>query len=269
MTQTFIRSSSQPGEKIKNSIAEATTRKKFTMPLDRPPIYMNIAETKWQYSVLSNKPVTLTPIADYELPIPAPLVDSNPIRYNPNFSSREQGSRIFPRVAKILDSPGAKLAASVGGLVVNQFKSVALEQPEFKEHTFEWKLSPRSRDESDMLTKMIHSLRKGMLPSVDGGRGVLHYPNIFWIAFKPSPVYMYKFKPAVIQNLDVDYAGNNPAPSFFFDDNTHEKPESIRLRINFLEIGYWVSGDLGTGEYPSNDPHDTDPFYRLKTGGEN
>ena len=68
------------------------------------------------------------------------------------------------------------------------------------------------------------------------------YPNIVQITVNPeNGNFPYKFKPAVIENLNVNYAGAGQ-PSFF---GSTQAPTEVEISMDLLEILLWTNQDYG------------------------
>ena len=116
-------------------------------------------------------------------------------------------------------------------------------QPTFKEYNFTWKLIPRDPKEARTINSIIRALKYAMLPdiNVDNGGTLLEYPYIIQTNFYGNDNYLYKFKPAAIKNVTVNYA---PAttPSFF--KGSQNVPTEVELKIHMIEIEYWTKQDI-------------------------
>jgi hypothetical protein len=133
-------------------------------------------------------------------------------------------------------------ALQLSGLAQNPFLTVLFKSPTFKKHTFSWKLAPNNREESDTLKQIINTFKSNMLPAISPNAGgtLLTYPNMAIINLRPDPDYLYKFKPCVVESMDVNYAMGGQ-PSFFKGTNA---PTEVQLSVNFLEIEYWLKEDV-------------------------
>jgi hypothetical protein len=129
------------------------------------------------------------------------------------------------------------------GYAVNPFLTVMFKQPTFKEYNFTWKLIPRDPKEARTINSIIRALKYAMLPdiNVDNGGTLLEYPYIIQTNFYGNDNYLYKFKPAAIKNVTVNYA---PAttPSFF--KGSQNVPTEVELKIHMIEIEYWTKQDI-------------------------
>jgi hypothetical protein len=131
------------------------------------------------------------------------------------------------------------------GMALNPFLSVMFKSPAFKQHSLSWKLSPSNEKESQTLNSIINTFRMNMLPNQSGALAgtLLTYPNIVQttISVNNGQYFTYAFKPAVIQNMDINFAPSGQ-PSFF--GNT-KAPTEIEIRLQLMEIEYWLASDYG------------------------
>ena len=111
-----------------------------------------------------------------------------------------------------------------------------------KNHSFEWKLAPRNKDETQNLFDMVHAFKHSALPSVGDGnlasRATMSFPDEVQIGIhgtsgtgKDMVEAMMMFKPCVIKNVTVNYTPDN-TPSFFREDGF---PTAISLRLDLQE----------------------------------
>lgn len=131
----------------------------------------------------------------------------------------------------------------MGGIADNPFNTVAFGGPSFKQHQFTWLLAPKSRQESEMLRQIVYTFKKMAHPellSMAAG-GFFKYPHIVWPRFMPKPLEknLYKFKPCVIVDCNIDYSPHG-AVGFFHGT---EAPIRAILTINLLEIEIWRNGN--------------------------
>jgi len=131
------------------------------------------------------------------------------------------------------------------GLALNPFLSVMFKSPAFKQHQLSWKLAPTSQDESITLNSIINTFRGNMLPNLSNALGgtLLQYPNIcqITISVNSDTYFTYAFKPAVIQNLDINWTGAGQ-PSFFGETKA---PTEVEITLQLMEIEYWLGSDYG------------------------
>jgi len=142
------------------------------------------------------------------------------------------------------------------GIAINNLKYVTLLAPKFRAYAYEWKLHPKNAAESQAIRDIYTGIKRGMHPSRFAGRLGFHFPNVFWLGYYPNADQLTKYKPAVITSCVIDYQGGNPTAAFF--RNT-EAPESIILRLSFLELEVWVSENFANATARA-DGQPSDPF---------
>jgi hypothetical protein len=152
-------------------------------------------------------------------------------------------------VATALTGANPAEILQLGGLAQNPFLTVLFKQPEFKKHTFGWKLAPNNAQESNTIKDIINSFKANMLPAMSPNAGgtLLTYPNIAIISLYPDETFLYKFKPCVIESMNINYAVGGQ-PSFFKGTNA---PTLVEITINLLEIEYWLKEDIEDNSFRS------------------
>lgn len=250
----------------------------ISFPTDVPKYYMLIIENQWlnrfgfdeNYALRSR----LRPERAYRLPLPNQLTDGHEINYDHNFNWLGILKNLAGSATLGLGSSFGDLGRGfLGGLgfSVNQFKMVTLEAPAFRQFSMEWKLSPRNFNESSLIRGIYLGIKRGMHPGATYGKILFHFPKIYWIGFYPNAGWLFKFKPCVIQGCQIDYQGGNPQPSFYADDvhfdpsdefsYSKNPPESILLRLSFLELEYWINTDFNNAELHA--PFDSSNWFEF------
>jgi hypothetical protein len=239
---------------------------KYTFPTDLPKVHLNLIEADWVQGLGR----TLQSRRLYRLPLPLQMPETTNVQFNNNFSYLEslgQGANnLFPVAGAVADlvAPIAGAVAGGTGFTVADLKGVTMESPQFKTHTFSWKLAPKSASESANIMRIITGIKIGMLPSYV--RPVLQFPKIYVPYFYPNANWLFKFKPCVIQSLTIDFNGGNPQPGFY---HVNQAPEGITMSMQLLEMEYWTSQDVERGTtdgLPDNDPHSAWTAYSLDNG---
>lgn len=143
------------------------------------------------------------------------------------------------------------------GYSPNQFFTVLLKGPTFKRNEFIWKLSPNSPDEAMAINKIIRKLNNAMAPGLFAGGLMFSFPRVFTISIMPNSRYMFKFKPCVLENLTANYTGAGRNAFLRADSVTagRNAPEFIELRLRFMELEFWLTGDFGQ-DHGSDNPAD-------------
>ena len=155
--------------------------------------------------------------------------------------------------------------SAAAGLSINTFKSVTLSAPQFRRHNLTFKMAPKDFNEAKAIQKIAYLLRRAMTPKRALFGALFEFPDIFLIAFSPNSKFLYKFKPCVLERINVDYTGGNQAPGFYRQQGnpSNAPPESVVITLQFLELEYWLESDYKTdGEgLPQSDPLDVFNFY--------
>lgn len=119
------------------------------------------------------------------------------------------------------------------GLALNPVLTQMFKHPEFKEHSFTWRLAPETQYESQTLQNIINTIKQQSLPDIVAGGAFFTYPSIAMIQiFSGANGSLYNFQPAVITAVTANYAPMG-VPSFFAGTNA---PTMVELTINLLEI---------------------------------
>lgn len=240
-------------------------------PSDLPPIHFNMIQADFATSGDQAR-AKLTSNTTISFPVPLSMTDPHRVIYNDGYSYlgalKDVGGTIFGNgiASNLATAGGTALGAAIKatGFSINSFRGVTIEQPQFKNHQFSWKFSPKSKEESITLQKILYRLKQAssLQFSDTFGRFVFAFPSVFIPYFSNAPV-MYKFKPCVITAIDADYVGGNEGPSFFRETDA---PESIVVQISLLELEYWVKEDYDkdmVDGLPSEDPFGAWNWYGI------
>lgn len=131
------------------------------------------------------------------------------------------------------------------GAVPNPHLATFFQGIEMRSYGFEWLFAPRNKEESKTLQDIIKQLKVNSLPTFSKrGQAAFTYPDLCFIEMYPwannKEEELIKFKPALLRNVQVDYA---PAgPSFFAGTNL---PTLIKLGLEFTETEYFTGEDYG------------------------
>lgn len=144
------------------------------------------------------------------------------------------------------------------GTTLNPFTALQFQGMSLRDHSFKFRFSPNSLNESTMLQKVINEFKVRMLPNTKGL--FFDYPDICVISFK-TPNTPYSFKTCFLKNLTVNYAPSG-VPSFFKGGNFSTE---VEITLDFGEIepvtrndilknaGDLTNGALGVSGVPDKD----------------
>ena len=141
------------------------------------------------------------------------------------------------------------------GEAVNPHQTLTFDGVALKDHTFTFEFAPENSTQSERIRDAIKTLKKAALPeyqSVGGGgqgggsntltRGLLKYPNLIEVSFVGlDQDFFYRFKPAMIRDISVDYSPQGNA--LLNGGGGGARPAFITLTISFKEQAIWTKED--------------------------
>jgi len=150
--------------------------------------------------------------------------------------------------------PGAFGAADVGsalsassGTALNPFKEVIFEAVDFRSFAFKYRFFPKSRQESDDIKRIINLFKFHMHPELSTGKLFFIYPSEFQITYyfgTSENNYFHKFRPCVLQNMEVTYGGEQ------FSSFRDGHPTEINVALTFQETEILTRNMIGeSGTY--------------------
>lgn len=133
------------------------------------------------------------------------------------------------------------------GYATNQFFIVLMKGPTYKEYTFHWRLFPRNAAESNTIRNIITTLNNAAAVGITDTKLFWKFPMVARLSFVPNSSYLFKFKPAVIESIQANYAPQGSA-AFYHQTGA---PEAVDLTIVFKEMEYWLTGDFNNNDDPN------------------
>lgn len=129
----------------------------------------------------------------------------------------------------------AALLKVSGGLAVNPHKIVLFTGVDFRDHTFSWKLSPRNRNESNIIRNIVNAFAYYAHPEYVAAGLFFKYPEFFDIKFR-HPQYLFKLQPSVCTDVRVNFHGQG-YPAYIRDANgvLDPAPAEVELSLTFKE----------------------------------
>lgn len=134
---------------------------------------------------------------------------------------------------------------ALAGIAPNKFMTILLKGPKYKRHEFTWRLNPVGLDESATIRKIITKLNNLMAVGLAASGTLWTFPYIFYIKYIPNSDYLYKFKPAVLESMTVNYVPSG-TPAFYTPPTGAQgnPPDAVELRLRFMELEYWLAGQF-------------------------
>jgi len=154
------------------------------------------------------------------------------------------------------DTKIGRQAQSTAGLVRNPRTTAIFNGVTPRTHSFSFRLSPKNRAESDVISSIFETIRNNMLPDEAFGGAALNYPRIVTMSFEGvnksiTPVYF-----SFISDVRMDYTGGGGA-SFYKGGN----PIDMTLQINLKEINV-VTRNTFTNAVASGSAEDAARLFR-------
>jgi hypothetical protein len=124
------------------------------------------------------------------------------------------------------------------GAAPNEFLTVLLKGPAYKQYQFSWRMAPKTPEESETIRSIIATLNQNMAPKPGGA--IWRYPSVFKVSISPNERFMYGFKPAVLEDLQANYTPDGVGA---FKAGTGA-PAAVELTLSFKEIEFWSPEDF-------------------------
>jgi hypothetical protein len=147
----------------------------------------------------------------------------------------ETGAALLTKFAQIPQIAGVNTADIVGAsakVALNPFKEVLFEAIDFRAFNFKYRFFPKSVEEANAVEEIIKRFKFHMHPELSTNKLFFIYPSEFEIAYyfkNNENKYFHKFKPCVLESMDVTYGGEQF--SSFYDG----KPTEINVTLTFRE----------------------------------
>jgi hypothetical protein len=242
------------------------------------PFYMSFLFQAYEKRSINNSPF-LRSEGTIRLPIPDSLKDSTTVTYSEKSlglaaggaleeiaKGRGEGGNTLTSIGRAITTALGATAITAGenlvntylgggtgqavrayaGITTNPFQTILFEKPNFKIHSFTWKLTPKDANESNTIRNIIRTFQYHMLPGVSEGPGLFFsFPSMVTISLFPSSEFLYRFKPCVIDNVTVNYSPGS-TPSFYRGTGA---PTAVTITISLKEIEYFTNKDFTAEQF--------------------
>lgn len=164
------------------------------------------------------------------------LIDS--IRNNFNFSELSGGAFRALGTDIMTSNTAFRNISSTVGIAKNPFQAVMFNQMNLRTFNFQYKLVPRSYEDSVTIANIIKSFKMAQHPDygVDYLNNLMKYPNMFKIELSDKELekLMFKYGMCVLTDVSVNYHGEGSA--IYFEKDGKRAPASVILSLTFREI---------------------------------
>jgi hypothetical protein len=205
------------------------------------------------YSISQQNPFVgriANPTGGIKLPIPMKLNDNlimqwSPVSYTDTaINALKSGATAAGGPAGTLLSSGLLLASQFGGIAtgtsVNPLLFLQFQKPELRQFSLSWFLTPRNKQESDSIKKIITLCKKAASPERTGSMFLFSYPQVALIKMHPGNLYGHlRFKPCIITSVQANYSAG-PVPAF----HKNGAPALVSLTLNLMEMQFWFRSEI-------------------------
>lgn len=162
------------------------------------------------------------------------------------------GAILSSAIKKLNDSAG-NVFDKATGTALNPYQSLFFEGPELRNHSFTFRLSPNSLDESETLKDIIQAFKLRMHPEKNGLLYV--YPDeVDIILGANADKQVFTIYRSVLRSMSVNYAPQG-TPAFFSNKNSGPiHSTEVELTLEFGEIEPLTREKLGTLKAPKVEP---------------
>ena len=127
-----------------------------------------------------------------------------------------------------------QLMARSTGQIINPNMELLFNGPALREFRFQFKFTPRFREEGEEVRKIIRTFKKHSAPK-GKGKNFLKTPDIFQIRYLgeggTAHQFLNRFKLCALTNMSVNYTGDGTYATY--DNGT---PVSMTMDLNFKEL---------------------------------
>lgn len=143
----------------------------------------------------------------------------------------------FAQLPQIIGVNTADIIGASAKVALNPFKEVLFEAIDFRAFNFKYKFMPKSEQEAMAVFNIIEKFKFHMHPELSANKLFYIYPSEFQITYhfknkqnnKTDKGYFHKFKPCVLESMDVVYGGDQ------FSSFVDGKPTEINVSLTFRE----------------------------------
>ena len=150
----------------------------------------------------------------------------------------------FAKVPSMFGVNAQDVIGASSKVALNPFKEVLFESIDFRSFAFKYRFMPKSEAESKVVFDIIKQFKFHMHPELSDNKLFFIYPSEFEISYfyeQTENKYFHKFKPCVLESLDVNYGGESY--SSFKGGN----PTEINLSLVFKETEILTKKQIQNG----------------------
>jgi hypothetical protein len=160
--------------------------------------------------------------------------------------AQQIGSALISGAMQALGGEGIAAGAAVGlqmatGAARNPHKAVLFQGTNFRTHTFNFRLSPVTRDESDHIRTIVNLFKYHMTPGyitsgiLGQNNNFFAVPEFFQLEFS-HPSYLFELMPCILKDFNVNYQPQNYPAYARPVSGGDPAPMEVVISLSFQEI---------------------------------
>jgi hypothetical protein len=146
---------------------------------------------------------------------------------------------------------GTGLLSRVAGLAVDSSLELLFNGPSLREFSFSFKMTPRSKNEAQMVRSIIRTFKQAMSVKRSESVLLLKSPHTFRISYLTSTKdhpYLNRFKECALTNCSVNYTPDGQYMSYNDSDPGGRSMTAYELSLSFSELEPIFDDDYETME---------------------
>ena len=169
--------------------------------------------------------------------------------------------------AKSLESAlgSSNLLSRLSGLAINESLELLFDGPQLREFSFSFKMTPRSKNEAQMVRSIIRTFKQAMSVKRSESVLLLKSPHTFRISYLTSTKdhpYLNRFKECALTNCSVNYTPDGQYMSYDDSSPDGRSMTAYELSLSFNELEPIFDDDYDK-DFDGVDKQDALPFTNI------
>lgn len=169
--------------------------------------------------------------------------------------------------AKSLESAlgSSNLLSRLSGLAINESLELLFDGPQLREFSFSFKMTPRSKNEAQMVRSIIRTFKQAMSVKRSESVLLLKSPHTFRISYLTSTQdhpYLNRFKECALTNCSVNYTPDGQYMSYDDSSPDGRSMTAYELSLSFNELEPIFDDDYDK-DFDGVDKKDALPFTNI------
>lgn len=168
----------------------------------------------------------------------------------------EGAAALLTAFAKVPQEAGlgapADLIGATAKVGLNPFKEVLFQSVDFRSFSFKYRFLPKNQKEADTVKNIIDLFKYHMHPELSKNKLFFIYPSEFQISYiykNKQNEYFHRFKPCVLESLDVTYGGEQ------YSSFTDGRPTEVNMSMLFRETEILTKQQVSPNNQINGEPN--------------